>query len=197
MFFYVFVLLLRLGSTSFFSSINSWSWEVLDVDSKFLLREFVSCVDIYGNIFSRLNTQLINCFWPYLYPFRNKNCHLNQIPPQFWEFLGKHMTFPRFIGYLIGFLLKQFIENIIGRKYCFPPQVLRKTKTYQHHIYHFLQGSIFLLNNSILLRWIGCNGLTNNTMLKQNSLTGNSYSPPLLLLRTFIFLLNWFSTFFL
>ena len=68
---------------------------------------------------------IINCFLPYIYPFRNKNCHLNQIPPQFWESLGRHMTFPRFIRYLIGFLLRQFIENIIGRKYSFPPQVLR------------------------------------------------------------------------
>ena len=104
--------------------------------------EFVSCIDIYGNIFSGLNTQLINCFWPYLYSFRNKNYHLNQIPPQFWEFLGKHTIIPRFKGYLIGLLLRQ------------------------HHIHHFLQDSIFPFRNSILLMWIECNGLKNNIMLR-------------------------------
>ena len=96
----------------------------LQIPFKRICEGFDSCVDIYGNISSRLNTQS-TVFGIYLYPFWNKNCHLNQIPPHFLEFLGRHTTFPRFIGYPIGFLLRQFIEKIIGRKYSFPPQVLR------------------------------------------------------------------------
>ena len=87
------------------SSINSWSWAVLVIDSKdskILLRGFDSCCR-YIWIYILKNKCTINCFWAYLYPFRNKNCYLNQIPPHFLEFLGRHMTFPRFIGYLIGF----------------------------------------------------------------------------------------------
>ena len=83
-FFYVFVLLLRLGSISFFSSINSWSWEILVVDSKILLGGFDSCIDIYIWKYIIKIKYIINCFWPYLYPLRNKNCYLNQIATHFF-----------------------------------------------------------------------------------------------------------------